>query len=875
MECGESYLNLRRKKALNRAKKALFIDGNHLFYRSFFAIKHLSTPEGIPTNAIFGFLKSLLRLVQLQKPDVLAVCFDTKGGTYRSSIVPEYKANRPPPPSSLIEQSKRIREILSYLEVPWFEKVGFEADDLLATFAKELTEKEYHVNIYSGDKDLLQIISPTIHVLVPVLKQKEPLEADELFVFEKYGVYPSQIVDFKSLVGDPSDNIKGVPKIGPKTASKMLQKYSSIQGILDSASKEQEILFPWAETLGKNKQIIQLQSNAPIDYQESDLQFTSFSKEKWVHVSNELSFRSLLRDIQSINAELFQSTVDLSSDNHSSYQEAIEILPWTETSTDQIENAIASENECAIVVDEETIAIATQKALYTDTISSLQASKEKTDRLLEWMHNETFHKWVFDGKKMGHILHWDTMEDGQNVDDAQLLYFLAKPNTKQYTMKDFQMDAQETPETPPAQSVLRYAPVLLAEVQKMEEMELYLDTEKPLSRVLYDMEKTGIKINATYLETIKKEMQQKIEQVTQEIYDLAGQEFNISSPKQLGFILFEKMGLPSGRKTKTGYSTDAEVLESIQSASPIVEKILTYRECSKMLSTYVIGLQKTANPHHMIHTTYLQAGPATGRISSVHPNMQNLPSDSHWGQYIKEAFVVREPQNIFMSADYSQIDLRVLAHYSNDTRMKQAFQDGKDIHAWTARQIFGIEENREVSREYRNIAKTVNFGVIYGMTPHGLSQSLHIPMKEAKQFIEMYFRTFPGVQDFISQAIQSAKDSGYAITMLGRRRPIPELQSSNHRVQSFGERLAVNTVIQGTSADIIKKAMISIDATLRDTYQTKMILQIHDEIITEGPASEQSEVQEWIQKMMTTTTSLGVPLMIQMHHGKTLASLKV
>jgi DNA polymerase I len=874
MECGESYLNLRRKKALNRAKKALFIDGNHLFYRSFFAIKHLSTPEGIPTNAIFGFLKSLLRLVQLQKPDVLAVCFDTKGGTYRSDIVPEYKANRPIPPSSLIEQSKHIREILSYLEVPWFEKVGFEADDLLATFAYQLTEKKYQVYIYSGDKDLLQIISPTIHVLVPVLKQKEPLEADELFVFEKYGVYPSQIVDFKALVGDPSDNVKGVPKIGPKTASKMLQKYSSIQGILDSSSKEKEILFPWSETLKKNQQIIQLQKDAPINYQESDLQFTSFSKEKWMHVSNELSFRSLLRDIQSINAQLFQST-DPSKENHSSSQEVIEILPWKETSTDQIKNAIATENDCAVVVDEESITIATKQAMYADTISSLLGSKDKTDNLLAWMKNETIHKWVFDGKKMGHILHWDTIENCQNVDDAQLLYFLAKPNTKQYTMKDFQIDTQEASEIPPAQSVLHYAPVLLEEVKKMEEMELYLDTEKPLSHVLYNMEKTGIKINVPYLEKIKKEMQDKIDQVTQEIYDLAGQEFNISSPKQLGFILFEKMGLPAGRKTKTGYSTDAEVLESIQSTSPIVEKILTYRECSKMLSTYVVGLQKTANQQHMIHTTYLQAGPATGRISSVHPNMQNLPSDSHWGQYIKEAFVVREPENVFISADYSQIDLRVLAHYSGDTRMKQAFHDGKDIHAWTARQIFGIEENREVSRDYRNIAKTVNFGVIYGMTPHGLSQSLHIPMKEAKQFIEMYFRTFPGVQDFIYKAIQSAKDSGYAITLLGRRRPIPELQSSNHRVQSFGERLAVNTVIQGTSADIIKKAMISIDATLRETFQTKMILQIHDEIITEGPISEQSVVQEWIQKSMTTTTSLGVPLMIQMHHGKTLAYLKV
>ncbi|MDD4029347.1 MAG: DNA polymerase I [Caldisericia bacterium] len=866
---------MRKKKALHRAKKALFIDGNHLFYRSFFAIKDLSTPEGIPTNAIFGFLKSLLRLVQSQKPNVFAVCFDTKGGTYRSAIVPTYKANRPVPPSSLIEQSKRIREILSFVEIPWFEQSGFEADDLLATLAKQYNEKAHQVFIYSGDKDLLQLISPAVHVLVPVLKQKEPLEADEAFVFEKYGVYPSQIVDFKSLVGDPSDNIKGVPKIGPKTASKMLQKYGSIQGILKSASKEKDTLLPWIETLENNQQIITLQRDAPIAYQENDLLFSSFSKEKWITVSKDYSFRSLLRDIQSVHGELFlSSSPTLYEDPPPSLGKDVEVQSWDDTTTDFIEQEILSRQECAIVVEDQNVSIATPHIVFTASTASLKKSQIQRKSLLHWMQKETIHKWVFDIKRMGHILEWDRVDSFQNVDDAQLLHFLAKPNAKQYTMKDFQLDAQEAHEVVPAQSVLQYAPVLLADVKRMDEIELYQDTEKPLSSVLYNMETMGIKINIEYLEKSKNEMERKIELVTAEIYELAGQEFNISSPKQLGFILFEKMGLPSGRKTKTGYSTDAEVLESIKSTSPIVEKIVFYRECTKMLSTYIVGLQKTANDQHMIHTTYLQAGPATGRISSVHPNMQNLPSDPHWGQYIKEAFVVRQPDSIFISADYSQIDLRVLAHYSKDARMTQAFHDGKDIHAWTARQIFGIADTRDVSREYRNIAKTVNFGVIYGMTPHGLSQSLHISMKEAKQFIDMYFRTFPGVREFINKAIQSATEKGYASTLLGRRRPIPELQSSNHIVQSFGERLAVNTVIQGTSADIIKKAMISIDTTLKDSFQTKMILQIHDEIITEGPMSEQNEVQEWIQKIMTTTTSLRIPLNIQMHHGKTLASLK-
>jgi DNA polymerase-1 len=548
--------------------------------------------------------------------------------------------------------------------------------------------------------------------------------------------------------------------------------------------------------------------------------------------------------------------------------------PWLEETTAEISSEIQQTQECAIVLNEDNVFIATQYAVYGDATSSLLQSSEKRNAIIQWLGDESIHKWVFDVKKMGHLLSVETLDEFRNTDDVQLLYFLVKPNAKQYTIKDFQSEAEDTPETNPAQTVLHKAPLFWSDVEKWDELELYTATENPLSKVLYKMEKKGVKISPTYIEKIQKEIEQKIATLQKEIHELAGEEFNIASPKQLGFILFEKMGLPSGRKTKTGYSTDAEVLENIKGASPIVEKILSYRECSKMVSTYMVGLQKTANSEDMIHTTYLQAGPATGRISSIHPNMQNLPSDSHWGQTIKEAFIVRNPDNIFLSADYSQIDLRVLAHYSQDTRMTQAFREGNDIHSWTARQIFGIDHDREVSREYRNIAKTVNFGVIYGMTPHGLSQALHISTKEAKQFIDMYFRTFPGIRDFTTKAVQFAKDSGYAITLLGRRRPIPELQSSNHIVRSFGERLAVNTVIQGTSADIIKKAMISIDATLQESFQTQMILQIHDEIITEGPASEQNEVEQWIQKIMTTTTSLNVPLNIQLHQGKTLAALK-
>ncbi len=861
---------------MNRAKKALFIDGNHLFYRSFFAIKNLSTPEGIPTNAIFGFLKAILHLTKQQKPDVLAVCFDTKGGTYRSEITPEYKANRPSPPASLIEQSKRIREILTKLQIPWFEKTGYEADDLLATLATDYVEKNHQVYIYSGDKDLLQLISPSIHVLVPVLKQTEPVDADEEFVREKYGVLPSQIIDFKSLVGDPSDNIKGVPKIGLKTAAKLLQKYPSIEDILQSNSKEKEQIAPWSEVLKTNQTIIQLQKDAPISYDDDTLEFTSFFREKWMDVSRTYSFRSILKEIKSTKGYPFQDTHSPLFPESQPYVASTELQssPWLVENTEEITSKIQSSQECAIVLDEENVSIATSSSVYSDTTAALLQSSEKKNSLIQWLGDASIHKWVFDVKKMGHILDVDTLDEFQNTDDVQLLYFLVKPNAKQYTMKDFQSETGEYSGANPAQSVLHNAPQFLTDVKKWDELELYTETENPLSKVLYKMEKKGVKISSTYIEKIQKEVEQKIATLQQEIYEIAGEEFNIASTKQLGFVLFEKMGLPSGRKTKTGYSTDAEVLENLKSASPIVEKILSYRECSKMVSTYMIGLQKTANSQGMIHTTYLQAGPATGRISSIHPNMQNLPSDSHWGQTIKEAFIVRNPANVFLSADYSQIDLRVLAHYSQDARMTEAFREGKDIHSWTARQIFGIDKDREVSREYRNIAKTVNFGVIYGMTPHGLSQALHISTREAKQFIDMYFRTFPGIQVFTTKAVQSAKDTGYAITLLGRRRPIPELQSTNHIVRSFGERLAVNTVIQGTSADIIKKAMISIDTTLRKSFQTQMILQIHDEIITEGPASEQKEVEEWIQKIMTTTTSLNVPLHIQLHQGKTLAALK-
>ncbi|MCK5847915.1 MAG: DNA polymerase I [Caldisericia bacterium] len=851
-------------------RKAVFLDGNNLFYRSFFAIRELTSSDGTPTNAIFGFLKTMIRIVNTEKPDYFAVCFDTKSKTYRSTILPSYKANRPPTPDSLIIQTKLIREILSRINISWFELNGYEADDLLATFASKYSRGGNSVYVYSGDRDLLQVISDDIQVLSPVNRQREPKLFNSDEVYAKYGVYPHQIVDFKSLVGDTSDNIKGVPKIGPKTAAKLLQEYGSIEKILEDVSKTTEKAREFSDVLIRNQRIIKLDYDVQIQFEYDSLAFTELDLNELLFVSRRYNLKSITRDIQENNSK---KEAEMPNKENLSEEES-KITLWNEENNEVILSKIIASSEATIMLFKNTLAIVTADTVFRCELKDINQPNWFLTSLKNIFSNEKIHKFLFDIKS---ILHYFSFKDTlllKNSDDLQLAYFIDKPNTKQYSIENFCTEYQTNLYSSQEFCVSTCSKTLMDKLYESDEIKLYKDLEMPLLSVLYDMETAGVKISKDYLQNAEKELKNRIAIVQENIYREVGQEFNIASPKQLAFILFEKMHLPARKKTKTGYSTNVSVLEELKPLSPVIEMVIEFRELSKMLNTYVVGLYKNIQKDDLIHTTYLQAGPATGRISSVNPNLQNLPSDKVWGNYIKKAFCIRNDNNIFVSADYSQIDLRVLAHFSKDEKMCEAFCSDQDIHDWTARKIFSIPKERQVIDSYRKIAKTVNFGVIYGMTPHGLSQSLHIPMKEAKQFIDMYFRTFPGVKRFIERAVNDAKTTGYAITLLGRRRPIPELHSSNKNIVSLGERLAVNTVIQGTSADIIKKAMIDINQSLFASYDTKMILQIHDEIITEGPEEEFSEVKNIIEQKMIHAVPFSVPLKVSFHAGITLAELK-
>ncbi len=869
-----------------KKEKVLLLDGNSLAYRAFFALPPLTSDQGIHTNATFGFTMMLQKIVEEEKPTKMLVAFDAGKTTFRHDSYSEYKGGRQKTPPELSEQFPYIRKLIDAYNIKRYELPMYEADDIIGTLAKQAVQDEMDVVIVSGDKDLTQLADNHITVYVTRKGITDIEKYTPAHIEEKYGLTPHQIIDMKGLMGDSSDNIPGVPGVGEKTAIKLLKEYGSVEALYEAidsmkASKMKEKLVANEEQAHMSKKLATIYTEAPIDITLGDLSYSGPNEEELLALWRELGFKSLIEKSD------FTETV--------TEQKAIEVKVVEEITpqmlTDKMAVHIELENDHYHDCDAIGIAL-------TDGSQTIYVPIEHAftnEILTSWLEDETKEKLMADSKATQAMLQRHGIELKGVTFDLSLASYIADPSISgddvQALAKEFgYMDVQSNEvvygkgakwsrpdEKELADHVARKAlavfmlePVLEEKLKENEQFELYKNLELPLARILGKMESEGITVHIETLEKMGDELAQKLELIENTIYELAGEKFNINSPKQLGVILFEKLGLPAIKKTKTGYSTAADVLEKLQSKHLIVKHILDYRMLSKLKSTYIEGLIKVVHSDSKVHTRFQQALTATGRLSSTDPNLQNIPIRLEEGRKIRKAFVPSKPEWVLFAADYSQIELRVLAHMCKDEVLVEAFREGMDIHTRTAMNVFGITSPEDVTSNMRRTAKAVNFGIVYGISDYGLSQSLDITRKEAAEFIENYLASFPGVQGYMDDIIQDAKKQGFVTTILNRRRYLPDINSSNFNMRSFAERTAMNTPIQGSAADIIKKAMIDIDARLKEEgLQTKLLLQVHDELIFEAPKEEIEILERIVPEVMENAIELIVPLKVDFSYGPT------
>ncbi|NEU29871.1 DNA polymerase I [bacterium LRH843] len=870
-------------------KKLILIDGNSIAYRAFFALPLLNNDKGIYTNAVYGFTTMLLKIIEEEKPTHMLVAFDAGKSTFRHKTYSEYKGGRQKTPPELSEQFPLVRELLDSFGIERYEAEEYEADDIIGTLAKRAADSEWKVKVFSGDKDLLQLVSEHTTVSLTVKGISNVENYDEAQISEKYGIKPQQIIDMKGLMGDSSDNIPGVPGIGEKTALKLLKEFGSVEQVLQSidqisGKKMKERLEENVEQALMSKKLATIFLDVPFEKSLEDLVFGEYDSKKIVSFFKELNFTSLISK--------FEQEGDISSE--------VEFEPIDyEVVEDIQERHLASPSALIVEVLNENyhqaniegIAVVNKNGrFFIPTDKALQS-----ENFIKWTNDETAKKWVFDAKRAVVALGWrDVSLDGIDF-DVQMASYLLDPSLSSHEMKDVTARfgkgqvyedevvygkgaKQSIPEQDQladhlvrkAEALFELKPVLEKELQDNKQEELYRELEMPLSVVLGRMETTGVKVDQEQLKTMGKDLEERLNHLETKIHELAGENFNINSPKQLGEILFEKLELPPVKKTKTGYSTSAEVLEKLAGKHEIIEHILTYRQLGKLNSTYIEGLLKVIHKDtNKVHTRYNQALTQTGRLSSTDPNLQNIPIRLDEGRKIRKAFVPSEEGWKMVAVDYSQIELRVLAHISGDEKLIEAFEKNMDIHTKTAMDVFHVAED-EVTATMRRSAKAVNFGIVYGISDYGLSQSLGITRKEAALFIERYFETFPKVKLYMDTIVEEARETGYVSTLLERRRYLPDLLSRNFNKRSFAERTAMNTPIQGTAADIIKKAMIDMANELEKKHlQTRMLLQVHDELIFEVPENELEQVLTLVQEVMEKAMTLDVPLRAVPSYGDT------
>lgn len=866
-------------------EKLLLLDGNSLAYRAFFALPLLTNDAGIHTNATYGFTMMLQKIVEEENPTKMLVAFDAGKTTFRHESFKEYKGGRQKTPPELSEQFPYIRKLIDAYNIKQYELDLYEADDIIGTLAKQAAD-QMEVIIVTGDKDLTQLASDQVTVYVTRKGITDIEKYTPTHIEEKYGLTPEQIIDMKGLMGDSSDNIPGVPGIGEKTAIKLLKEHGTVEKLYEAidslkASKMKEKLIENEELAHLSKKLATIYTEAPITISLDDLTYEGANEEALLEVWKELNFKTLI------------NKADFKQEAKEQKEVSFDIVTKLEPSMLKDTMALHLELENEHYHDCRALGLSLTDG--ETTIFLPMNEVFENDTLKNWLEDKTKKKYVSDRKatqvmfnRLGYELEGVEFDlllatyiinpsvSGEDVASLaeEFGYTEVHPNEVVYgkgakwTEPEDEKLAEHVSRK--ALAVWTLYPILEEKLNENEQYDLYHELELPLARILGKMESEGIKVQVPTLEKMGQELAEKLTVIEQAIYTLAGEKFNINSPKQLGVILFEKLGLDPIKKTKTGYSTAADVLEKLKSEHEIVQHILQYRTLAKLQSTYIEGLQNVVHcDDSKVHTRYQQALTSTGRLSSTDPNLQNIPIRLEEGRKIRQAFVPSKEGWVLFAADYSQIELRVLAHMCEDPTLVEAFKQGMDIHTRTAMDVFNVSAE-EVDRNMRRVAKAVNFGIIYGISDYGLSQNLDITRKEAATFIENYLASFPGVKGYMDSIIEEAKKKGYVTTILNRRRYLPDINSSNFNLRSFAERTAMNTPIQGSAADIIKKAMIDMDARLREEkMEAKLLLQVHDELIFEAPANEIEKLQKIVPEVMENAIELKVPLKVDYSYGPT------
>ena len=883
-------------------RKLVLVDGNSILNRAFYGImgsKMLTTKDGTPTNAVYGFLAILFKIIDDIKPEFLVVAFDKKGPTKRHKMYDGYKANRKGMPDELACQMPIIKDVLRAMNIDIIEKEGYEGDDILGTLSVFGESQGLEVTILSGDRDTFQLATDKVTIRIPRTKMGKTEEEDfnREKVKEVYGIEPKQLIEVKGLQGDTSDNIPGVPGIGEKTALKLIQEYSSIENLYSEIEKGQapDVKGKTRERIIENKDLAILSKelgtidvNSPIEENLEEFKLEEWNNEEVLKLFKELNFNRYI--------ERFHLTEGISEEP----EEQEEKFEIKEISIEELKSKINQE----LFYKFSTIEENKDEYIIKNKIDKIYAyfKDENTVYFSNILGKENILKEIFeDGniKKYGYKTSTDYLLLKQLgittkgiVYDAEIAVYDLDPSNMKYKMEDvayqyldfsieeyikglgikkeeqinlFEENSksneyENTLNALNAYLIQKLYEKTIKEIKNLNEMDLFNNIEMPLVEVLAEMQYEGIKIEKDKLESFGVELKQNIDELTKEIYDLSGQEFNINSTKQLGEILFEKLKLPVVKKTKTGYSTDVDVLEKLKSEHPIIEKILEYRSLTKLNSTYVEGLKPYINKvTGRIHSYFHQTITATGRISSTEPNLQNIPTRIELGKRLRKAFVPKEGY-VFIDADYSQIELRVLAHISQDENMINAFKHDEDIHKQAASNVFNVPIE-EVTKEQRSHAKAVNFGIVYGISDFGLGEQIGVSRKKAKEYIDQYLEKYSGIKKFMDDIVEKAKEQGYVETLFNRRRYIPELKSKNFNIRQFGSRVAMNTPIQGTAADIMKIAMINVYKKLKEEkLESKLILQIHDELLIEAKEDEKERVKNILQSCMENAIKLDVPL---------------
>ena len=874
-------------------KKLVLIDGHSILNRAFYGVPELSNSQGLHTNAVYGFLNIMFKILDEEAADYIAVAFDLSAPTFRHKAYAEYKGTRKSMPDELREQVPLIKDVLSSMNIPILTKEGYEADDIIGTIAKRYQSDEVFVSVISGDRDLLQLSDKHIKIRIPKTSKGVTTVHDYLpeDVMNEYGVTPKEFIDVKALMGDTSDNVPGVPSIGEKTATKIIQEYHSIENAIEHVDelkppRASKALSEHVEDAKFSKMLVTIVTDAPIEADISDMEVGNLYTKESLEWINKLEFKSFLKRYENVETEasieLDTSVIDKQGAWESLYTE------------------LKDSKEFGISICLEETAI---KSYHVNSLYAISITLENKSYIIKDMGNISdileeiirldARKYILSLKPLIKLV--KDMKAAKNFYDISVAAYLINPLKDSYFVEDIARDYMESACSSKSEmigkaklnEVLRFNDEkainyfatesyvalhakenILAKLKDLELTELYENVEMPLIYSLAKMENTGVRVDEERLKKYADTLLGKIAKLEESITKKAGESFNINSPKQLGEILFEKLKLSGGKKTKTGYSTAADVLEKLAPEHEIIRDILEYRQLTKLNSTYATGLAGYIREDGRIHGTFNQTITATGRISSTDPNLQNIPVRTEMGSKIRDIFVPKEGY-VFVDADYSQIELRVLASLSGDEKLIESYHSAADIHAATASQVFHVPLE-EVTPELRRNAKAVNFGVVYGISAFGLSEDLSISRKEALDYINNYFKIYGGVKTFLDKQVADAKEKGYVKTMFGRIRPIPEIKSSNFMTRSFGDRVAMNSPIQGSAADIMKISMLKVDEALEKSgFDARIVLQIHDELLVEVKEEEAAKVSELVEKAMKEAVSLKVPLEVDAHIGKT------